>query len=294
MWQQGYEWNFIVWWRSLSILGKWVFLLLLIMFCEALFVLLERTWKLRRELKQAPPLRALLDRTIGARTIAEAISGATAMRDSLLAKLASVGLATYQSIPDRFTNSEAINFAQRAMNRQGALATAEMRIGRSTLATIGYLAPFVGLVGTMFGILNSFGGGGESRQSFMAALANSIASALLPTATGLAEGVLAIWFYNRVTRWMEALARAADDTMFQVFVFLQAHVDNRSRENYDSEIPRAAACLSSTDGSREWEARFDRFRALRISIGLSSGLVWFFLFLAMVLGLIEYFTHRVG
>ena len=285
MWQQGQEWTLFQWWLNSSILGKWVFLLLLVMFCQSTFVLLKRFWTLHRELHRASNLRDVLDRRTGAHTIADAITAITAMPPSLLSRLAVVGLSAYQAVPDRFTKIDAVDFAQRAMDRKAALIRTDMTIGRTTLATIAFLAPFVGLLGTMFAFLNSF------RASSRGEFASLVASALLPTATGLAIGVLAIWFYNRVTGKMEVLIREGNDTMFRVFVFLQAHIEDGTRENNEAGRLSVTTCLSGADRNWEWEARFDRFRALLLSVGISSALAWFFLFLALVWGSIEHFTR---
>ena len=73
-----------------------------------------------------------------------------------------------------------------------AIKIAEFRRGLSGLATIGSTAPFVGLFGTVFGIINAFVGMGESASAGISAVAGGIAEALVTTAVGLAVAVPAV------------------------------------------------------------------------------------------------------
>src|SRR5690348_82889 len=77
MWDQSGGWTFVEWWHQSSLLGRWFFLILLTMFFETIFIALERTWKLRRLLKRGAQIPKLLDRVKGAKSISEAISGAS-------------------------------------------------------------------------------------------------------------------------------------------------------------------------------------------------------------------------
>jgi biopolymer transport protein ExbB len=72
------------------------------------------------------------------------------------------------------------------------------------LATIGATAPFVGLFGTVWGIMNSFIGISKLQTTNLAVVAPGIAEALLATACGLAAAVPAVIFYNQLTRTMRA------------------------------------------------------------------------------------------
>jgi biopolymer transport protein ExbB len=77
-----------------------------------------------------------------------------------------------------------------------------MRQGMGVLATIGATAPFVGLFGTVWGIMNSFIGISKSQTTNLAVVAPGIAEALLATACGLAAAIPAVMIYNYLTRMM--------------------------------------------------------------------------------------------
>src|SRR5947208_8587259 len=81
------------------------------------------------------------------------------------------------------------------------------------LATIGATSPFVGLFGTVWGIMNSFIGISKSQTTNLAVVAHGIAEALLATAFGLAAAIPAVIIYNHFTRvtsgYVELVARAS-------------------------------------------------------------------------------------
>ena len=85
------------------------------------------------------------------------------------------------------------------------------RIARGTgvLATIGATAPFVGLFGTVWGIMNSFIGISEAQTTNLAVVAPGIAEALLATALGLVAAIPAVVIYNHLARSIAGVSRAA-------------------------------------------------------------------------------------
>ena len=95
-----------------------------------------------------------------------------------------------------------------------AIVHAELKRGVSGLATIGSTAPFVGLFGTVLGILNAFKGISGAKSTGLAAVAGGISEALVTTAIGLFVAIPAVWMFNYFTgrskhltsRWTTALA----------------------------------------------------------------------------------------
>jgi biopolymer transport protein ExbB len=146
-------------------------------------------------------LRAALDRIGDSRSLAEAqialgtkhtvLSSllAAAMREARL----SAGISSDSGIKERAASS----FAEivRAEARS-------IRIGMAALATIGATAPFVGLFGTVWGIMNSFIGISKSQTTNLAVVAPGIAEALLATAFGLVAAIPAVIIYNHFARVM--------------------------------------------------------------------------------------------
>jgi len=125
---------------------------------------------------------------------------AAAMREARL----SAGISSDSGIKERAASS----FAE--------IARAEarrIRLGMGLLATIGATSPFVGLFGTVWGIMNSFIGISKSQTTNLAVVAPGIAEALLATAFGLAAAIPAVIIYNHFTRvtkgYLELVSRAS-------------------------------------------------------------------------------------
>ena len=97
------------------------------------------------------------------------------------------------------------------VGRIEAQAARRLNVGIGILATIGATAPFVGLFGTVWGIMNSFIGISEAQTTNLAVVAPGIAEALLATALGLVAAIPAVVIYNVFARWIAAYrARLAD------------------------------------------------------------------------------------
>ena len=92
--------------------------------------------------------------------------------------------------------------AATAMSRIEARAGRSMSVGTGLLATIGSTAPFVGLFGTVWGIMNSFIGISKQQTTNLAVVAPGIAEALLATALGLVAAIPAVVLYNMFSRWV--------------------------------------------------------------------------------------------
>jgi biopolymer transport protein ExbB len=101
------------------------------------------------------------------------------------------------------------------------------RISRGTgvLATIGATAPFVGLFGTVWGIMNSFIGISKSHTTNLAVVAPGIAEALLATALGLAAAIPAVVIYNLFARQITSYRAALADTSAQILRLVSRDLD---------------------------------------------------------------------
>jgi biopolymer transport protein ExbB len=157
-------------------------------------------------------LRSALKKIAEARSLAEAQMALGAKRGILSSFLnaalrearMSAGLSSDSGIKERAASS----FAEivRAEQRR-------IRIGMGFLATIGSTSPFVGLFGTVWGIMNSFIGISKSQTTNLAVVAPGIAEALLATAIGLVAAIPAVIIYNhfsRVTKgYLELVSRAS-------------------------------------------------------------------------------------
>jgi biopolymer transport protein ExbB len=124
-----------------------------------------------------------------------------------------------------------------ALRLERVEAAMSRRIARGTgvLATIGATAPFVGLFGTVWGIMNAFIGISEAHTTNLAAVAPGIAEALLATALGLVAAIPAVVIYNYLTRSIAAYRTLLGDASAQVLLLISREGDRQLRR-----ITRAA------------------------------------------------------
>jgi biopolymer transport protein ExbB len=109
-------------------------------------------------------------------------------------------------------------------------AAMSRRIARGTgvLATIGATAPFVGLFGTVWGIMNSFIGISQAHTTNLAVVAPGIAEALLATAMGLVAAIPAVVIYNHLTRMIAGYRALLGDASAQVMLLISREQSRRS------------------------------------------------------------------
>jgi len=158
--------------------------------------------KLRSALKKIAEARSLAEAqmALGAKAGILPSFLAAALREARM----SAGLSSDAGIKERAASS--FQEIVRAEARR-------IRIGMGVLATIGSTSPFVGLFGTVWGIMNSFIGISKSQTTNLAVVAPGIAEALLATAIGLVAAIPAVIIYNhfsRVTKsYLELVSRAS-------------------------------------------------------------------------------------
>ena len=100
-----------------------------------------------------------------------------------------------------------IEAAKREMARKAEVISADLRRGMTILASVGSLAPFVGLLGTVLGILGAFGKIGSSGSAGLSTVASGIAEALIETAFGLFVAIPSVAFFNYLTGRVDSLER---------------------------------------------------------------------------------------
>src|SRR5262245_14245241 len=125
--------------------------------------------------------------------------------------------------------------------RLEAAAARDMNKGTGLLATIGSTAPFVGLFGTVWGIMNSFIGISKAQTTNLAVVAPGIAEALLATATGLFAAIPAVIIYNQFARRIGAYRGLLGDAAAEVQRLVSRDLDRGVGVSAAKrELPRAA------------------------------------------------------
>ena len=179
-------------------------------------------WLLRRKL--LPALRRLE----GARSLGEAqgaLEGALGDRGPA-AFLVRAALAEAEA-----DDGSLMGVKERAASRLERIETAASRAmsrGTGILATIGATAPFVGLFGTVWGIMNSFIGISKAQTTNLAVVAPGIAEALLATAIGLVAAIPAVVLYNMLARYTARCRGLIGDAAASVLRLLSRDLDRRA------------------------------------------------------------------
>ncbi|OLE84240.1 MAG: flagellar motor protein MotA [Acidobacteria bacterium 13_1_20CM_2_60_10] len=213
-------------WRSMGWSARTVVILLFIMSAWSIGVMIDRWIAYQSARKQSRIFAPAVAGALKDGRIDEAISIAEQNKRSHLAKVVTAGLQEFQAhqvsaeIP-----GEMIEASKRALERASAIVHAELKRGVSGLATIGSTAPFVGLFGTVVGIIHAFQGIAAQKSPGIGAVSAGIAEALVTTAIGLFVAVPAVWVYNYFTSKVEAF---------------DVEMDNSSSELIDYFIKRAA------------------------------------------------------
>ena len=125
------------------------------------------------------------------------------------------------------------------LERLEAAAGRQMIRGTGILATIGATAPFVGLFGTVWGIMNSFIGISKSHTTNLAVVAPGIAEALLATALGLVAAIPAVVMYNMFSRWIAGYRALHADAAAEILRIISRDLDRGAFDQRPAERRRA-------------------------------------------------------
>jgi biopolymer transport protein ExbB len=187
-------------WESMTWLGKGVVIILILMSIWSLTIAVERLWRFQKAKKESLQVALGVTPLLREHKLDQAISFAKdkKYKHSHLARVLAAGLTEFQyestqSLPEDF---DIVESGKRAIERETLMTTAEMKKGLGNLATISTTAPFVGLFGTVVGIINAFRGMAISGSGGLGAVSAGIAEALATTALGLFVAVPAVWMYN--------------------------------------------------------------------------------------------------
>jgi biopolymer transport protein ExbB/biopolymer transport protein TolQ len=203
-------------WDQMGIPAKAVVIILLVMSAWSLGVMIDRVLMYSAARKQS---RVFVQQVAGALRegkLDEAISTAERNKKSHIAKVVATGLAEFQSASGQVTDEEVIEAAKRGLERSVAIVHAELKRGLSGLATIGSTAPFVGLFGTVVGIINSFKGIATQKSAGLSSVAGGISEALVATALGLLVAIPAVWAFNIFTNKVEAFDVEMDNSSMEL------------------------------------------------------------------------------
>src|SRR5580765_3188961 len=217
-------------WSQMGWVAKAVAFVLVFMSMWSFGVAIERYYTFSQARKQSKLYAPQVAKHLkdGRLKDALAVSQAKTYQYSHLAKVVLAGLQEYQFQQDAggsLTRDDIVDTTRRAIQRAAALTSNDLKKGIPSLATIGATAPFVGLLGTVVGIITAFQGIAATGSGGLGAVSAGISEALIETALGLVVAIPAVWFYNYLTGRIE---------------YFNVEMDNSSSELVDYFIKKTA------------------------------------------------------
>lgn len=222
--------NLVEMWNTMGPTAKAIAFVLFFMSFWSVGVAVERIYTFYQARKQSKLYAPQVAKHLKEGKLKEAIalSQSKNFRYSHLAKVVLAGLQEYQFQQDSgstLSRDDLLDTVRRAIQRASALTANDLKKGVAGLATIGSTAPFVGLLGTVVGVINAFVGIAATGSGGIGAVSAGIAEALVETALGLFVAIPAVWFYNYLTQKVE---------------YFNVEMDNSSSELVDYFIKKTA------------------------------------------------------
>ena len=213
-------------WAAMGAVAKTVAIILIAMSIVSIYMLIERLLVFSRAKKTSRAVAPKLADLMKAGNLKDALSLAS-KKDYKGSHLARVSAGSIQAIIEgkdaKLGMDEQLETASRGGQRAKSLFNQELRRGLPILATIATSAPFIGLFGTIFGIINAFRGMQLTGSGGIGAVAGGIAEALVTTAVGIGVAVLALWVFNILNSRIEVFDAEMANTESQVVeLFLKA------------------------------------------------------------------------
>jgi biopolymer transport protein ExbB len=192
-------------WTQMGWLAKAVVITLFIMSAWSIGVMFDRMIAYNAARGESRKFAPAVAGALREGKLDEAVKIADRYKKSHLAKVVVAGLQEFQSHnASSELSGETIEASRRALERAEAIVSAELKRGISSLATIGSTAPFVGLLGTVVGIINAFKGIASEKSTGLGAVAGGISEALVTTALGLFVAIPAVMVFNYFNGRMES------------------------------------------------------------------------------------------
>jgi biopolymer transport protein ExbB/biopolymer transport protein TolQ len=200
-------------WKAMGWIARIVVIILFVMSAWSIGVMIDRYMAFNAARTQSRTFAPAVAGALRDGKIDEAIRVAERNKKSHLAKVVTAGLQEFKAHGESSEiPGEEIEASKRALERAEAIVHAELKRGLGGLATIGSTAPFVGLFGTVMGILNAFVGISSNKVTGLGAVAGGIAEALVTTAIGLAVAIPAVMMFNYFTNKVEAFDVEMDNS----------------------------------------------------------------------------------
>ncbi len=211
-------------WSHMGPAAKLINGVMAIMSVYSLSVMIERWLTYQKAKGQSRGYSVRIAKELKAGNIGSAIkvSKDKDVKNSHLAKVLLAGLQEIQFQTEEGSASKDVTMeaAHRAIQRATAISMMDLRRNLSGLATVGATAPFVGLLGTVLGIITAFRGMALTGSGGIGAVSAGIAEALIATAFGLFVAIPAVWAFNYLTNRVDGFGVEMDNGASELIDFM--------------------------------------------------------------------------
>jgi biopolymer transport protein ExbB/TolQ len=209
-------------WAEMGAVARAVAIILMFLSVVSIYLFIERQivfFRARNKSKAvAPKLADMLKK--GQVQEALTLSSKKENKGSHLARVTAAGIKEFvEGKEANLSIEEQIESAQRGCARASNIFSQELKRGTNTLATIATSSPFIGLFGTIFGIINAFRGMAVTGSGGIGAVSQGIAEALITTAFGIGVAIIALWCYNFLSARIDVYSTEMANTSSEIVDF---------------------------------------------------------------------------
>lgn len=213
--------NLVEVFRTMQPFAMAIVAVLVLMAMAALSIFVERLWVTYKSRKLARRFGGEASRLLDRRELDGVVRLAGNYDGCHLAGLLAAGARTYQGAVARPGELGAVELTRRELARQADAVSADVRRGMSLLASVGSVAPFVGLLGTVIGIISAFQGIAAEGSGGLGAVSAGIAEALIVTAIGLIVAIPSVLAFNLLSARADGLLLALDQARGEFLDYLE-------------------------------------------------------------------------
>jgi biopolymer transport protein ExbB len=215
-------------WHTMSLLAKFVIILLLGMSVYSLWVMIDRFAVFSKARRYSLAFVLALRERLAKKDLNGALKLSKAEPQSPIAKVIHEALTEYRDGldaiqhvgPEEIGDFDVVDAVNRAIDRVKEREVANMKKGLGGLASISSAAPFIGLFGTVIGIINAFRSMAASGQGGLGSVSAGIAEALFTTAVGLAVAIPAVMAFNYFTNAVESFLVDMNDVSSELISYV--------------------------------------------------------------------------
>lgn len=220
--------SFVDMWKTMGLLAKAVVVILAIMSMYSLYVSGDRLWTFVRARGASITFVGGLASSLKQQNVKQALELSGQKPQPPIARVVQAGLREYvdglealrTGGPLEVGEFDIVEAVNRAVERVKEREVADLRRGLGGLATIASAAPFVGLFGTVVGIINAFQSMAASGQGGLASVSAGIAEALVTTAFGLLVAIPAVMIFNYFTNRVDDFVVDMNDVSSELVTFV--------------------------------------------------------------------------